>query len=290
MKGQAVPSMAETMETTRLWRIEGLGDLELLHAHYHRQNFGPHFHDGFLVGVIEAGALGYHYLGRDNVASAGEINLALPGEVHDGFAAVESGWRYRMFYFGPGQFEELVSPCRGAKSADLRIVKAKLKDRDLAGRLLALHRSLESPERPLLEHESGLVRVMTELAKRHAATNLRTSGAGREPGSVRRIKDYIQAHYEHNISLTDLSRITGLSRYHLLRTFKKSTGLPPHAYLLQVRTERARSMLRPGRPISEAAYAAGFSDQSHLNRVFKKIHGITPGSYRNIVQDPGPCS
>ena len=269
--------------------MAGLGELELLHAHYRRQNFGPHFHEGFLVGIIEAGALGYRYLGRDNVASAGEINLALPGEVHNGFAAAETGWRYRMFYFGPGQFEDLVRPFREGEAAQARIARPKITDPDLAQGLIALHRSLENPGRPLLEHESGLVRVMTELARRYAEKGLPAPGPGREPRAVGRIKDYIQAHCEENVSLTDLSRVTGLSRYHLLRTFKKATGLAPHAYLLQVRTERARGLLRRGQSITEAAYAVGFADQSHLNRVFKKIHGITPGSYRKIIQDPTPC-
>lgn len=282
--------MIDSSEKTRMWRVAGLGDLELLQASYRSQNFGPHFHDGFLVGVIRAGALGYRYLGRDNVASAGEINLALPGEVHNGFAAVETGWRYRMFYFGPGQFEELVLADPQAAPPRARIARPKILDRDLALRLLALHRSLENPGLPLLAHESGLVGVMTELVRRYAEKRPTLPAPGREPLAVARIKEYIRTNFEENVSLTDLSRETGLSRYHLLRTFKKATGLPPHAYLLQVRTERAKSLLRRGRSISEAAYASGFADQSHLNRVFKRIHGITPGFYRNIVQDPTPCS
>lgn len=280
----------ESQERTRFWRIPQLGNLELLHAFYRRQTFGPHFHEGFVVGVIEAGALGYRYLGQDNVASAGEINLALPGEVHNGFAAGDTGWRYRMFYFSPDYLERIVSPTLDQAPDRIRITQGKIIDRALARKLLLLHCSLEDPDTPLLQKESGLVAVMTDLVKRHAESSPKTDRDGNEPRAVRRAKDYIQSRYEENISLTDLSLMTGLSRFHLLRVFKKATGLTPHSYLLQVRVVRAKRLLARGRSIAEAALNTGFFDQSHLNRVFKKIHGVTPGSYRNNIQDPAPLS
>ncbi len=278
-------------ERIRFWRIPGLGDLELLQARYRRQNFGPHFHEGFVVGVIEAGALGYRYQGRDHVASAGEINLCLPGEVHNGFAAAGSGWQYRMFYFSPGYVERLTSS-PDSEPALIRIRAGKIQDPDLAKRLWAVHCSLENPDLPLLEQESALARVLTDLLARHAEARSGPYPAGHEypkghePLSVGRAREYIRAHHEENISLADLSLLTGLSRFHLLRVFKNAIGLTPHAFLLQVRFNRARDLLARGEPIAQAALESGFFDQSHLNRVFKRIYGVTPGVFRNNIQDP----
>ncbi len=71
----------------------------------------------------------------------------------------------------------------------------------------------------------------------------------------------------------------GLSPYHLCRVFGAAVGMPPHACQTQVRVRHAKSMLRAGLPISRVAGAAGFYDQAHLTRHFKRIVGVTPGRY-----------
>ena len=77
-----------------------------------------------------------------------------------------------------------------------------------------------------------------------------------------------------------------MSSYYLLRAFHRALGLPPHQYLMNVRIQRAQAMLSRRLPIARVAAACGFSDQSHLNRCFKRVLGVTPGRYRsNFVQD-----
>ena len=83
-----------------------------------------------------------------------------------------------------------------------------------------------------------------------------------------------------NITLNQLAKISALSAFHFLRTFQKTYGLSPHEFLKNVRIERARKLLKKGLPITEVAGQTGFYDQSHLNRNFKKILGLTPGQYR----------
>jgi transcriptional regulator GlxA family with amidase domain len=73
--------------------------------------------------------------------------------------------------------------------------------------------------------------------------------------------------------------VSGLSRFHLLRVFSKEIGLPPHAYQIRLRIERARTMLRKGIPPALVAGATGFADQSHFTRHFKRVWGITPARY-----------
>ncbi len=86
-----------------------------------------------------------------------------------------------------------------------------------------------------------------------------------------------------NISLDDIVRTAGLSRFHFLRLFKATTGFPPHAYLVQQRIALAKSAIENGSSLTDAAILSGFSDQSHLTRRFKAIHGITPGQYKKAV-------
>ncbi len=94
-------------------------------------------------------------------------------------------------------------------------------------------------------------------------------------------------------ALDELARLTGLGPHALLRAFRAETGLPPHAYLNQVRVRLARGLLDRGVSPAEAAARAGFADQAHLTRHFKRIVGVPPGAYqrargaaaRNNVQD-----
>jgi AraC-like DNA-binding protein len=102
------------------------------------------------------------------------------------------------------------------------------------------------------------------------------------------VREYLDAHFAENVSLDDLSRLAGLSAFHLARSFRETVGLPPYRYQLHRRILYALGRLREGAPIASTACEAGFADQSHLNRHFKRILGITPGQFRadrKSVQD-----
>jgi len=104
---------------------------------------------------------------------------------------------------------------------------------------------------------------------------------GLPPRSLRRVREYIEAHLEENISIQVLAGIAGLSMYHFARAFKQSEGMTPHDYVVQCRVRRAKDLLAAtDLPLSEIALAAGFSDQSHCARRFREHVGVTPSSYR----------
>jgi AraC-like DNA-binding protein len=83
------------------------------------------------------------------------------------------------------------------------------------------------------------------------------------------------------VSLKELAALVGLSRFQLLRSFSRRMGITPHAFLIQRRVILAQQLLRGGQPVAQVAMETGFSDQSHLTRVFARQVGVTPGSYRS---------
>jgi AraC family transcriptional regulator len=90
--------------------------------------------------------------------------------------------------------------------------------------------------------------------------------------------DYLQAHLEQEISLEALAQAVHLSPSHLRRLFKQTTGVAPHQYLIQLRVQRAKQLLQTRQfSIRDVAAQVGFADQSHLNRHFKRVFGVTPG-------------
>jgi len=104
---------------------------------------------------------------------------------------------------------------------------------------------------------------------------------GLSAGAMRRVREYVEVHLDENIDLAMLAAVAGLSVHHFARQFKQSTGVPPHHYLTQKRVERAQEMLaQTDLSLSEIAYAAGFSDQSHLARHFRHMLGTTPREFR----------
>ena len=84
------------------------------------------------------------------------------------------------------------------------------------------------------------------------------------------------------ITLAELAGEFGLSPWHFSRLFKQATGFPPHEYQLQLRIQRARSILAhsPSRTIADIAYQLGFAEESHFRRHFRRIVGTTPGKFR----------
>lgn len=104
---------------------------------------------------------------------------------------------------------------------------------------------------------------------------------GLSPVHERRAKARLTADLQADTRLDDLARECGLSKRHFLRAFKTSTGEPPHRWLLGRRVERAKELLAGSNlDLSEIAALCGFSDQSHLNRMFRRQTGNTPGAWR----------
>jgi AraC-like DNA-binding protein len=106
---------------------------------------------------------------------------------------------------------------------------------------------------------------------------------GLPPAMKHRICDFIESHIGEKISLDSLSTMAGLSPHHFARAFQQSVGMPPHRYLLSRRLEHVEQMLRDTQlPLSHIALAVGFSDQSHLNRHFRRLTGMSPSLARGL--------
>lgn len=112
---------------------------------------------------------------------------------------------------------------------------------------------------------------------------LRTGGLA--VWQAKRTVDYIEAHLGSKIAITEMARLLVLSKSHFSRAFKQSLGASPMAYVAERRVERAKLMMTSTRDrLTDIALACGFSDQSHLNRYFRRIVGVSPGIWRRSCQ------
>lgn len=277
--GGSVTVPGPLLEKTKFWQATDVGPVELLKATYITHSFSKHVHDGFAIGIIERGAEGFYYRGATHVAPAGSIVLINPDEVHTGHAVDEIGWSYRMLYPEADLLEQAAREAFGRRQPGVPYFpEAVVEDQYLTQLIRSLHATLERSD-SALERQSRFLTTLIQLIRRHAEDRPSLSPATAAPRAVAQAQAYLESYYPHNVSLQQLVEITGLSPFHLTRVFRQALGLPPHAFLNQVRIREAKKLLLAGRPIAEVAVETGFADQSHLTRRFKRIVGVTPGQY-----------
>lgn len=265
-------------EEIKFWQSGELGHLECLRANYVTHSFARHTHDGFAVGVIERGIEVFNYRGKKHRAGRGQIILINPAEVHDGRGADNDGWAFSIFYVDPKIFQRVATEMTLREKPVPLFEEAVVDDEPVARKLLQLHRTLENST-SVLERESAILMTFAELISRHSQFSHSASEEGHEPKAISRAKTYLEENYMRSVSLSEVAAFAGLSRFHLIRVFKKNTGLSPYAYLEQIRINRAKDFLKAGMPIADTAFEVGFVDQSHLTKTFKRFAGFTPGQY-----------
>lgn len=270
----------DRLEKTKFWLDPALSNLELLHATFVTHSFARHVHDGFAIGVIVEGAETFEYRRGNHVAPAGSVVVINPGEIHTGQAVTKNGWTYRMLYPEAEMLQQAASQVTGRPCDVPFFASPVIQDSPLAEYLLKFHHALEEPS-SVLERQSHLLWIFGQLIVRHAGERprLRAKKPGQEHQAVKRVQEYLEAHFPENLLLDELSQVANLSQFHMLRVFRREIGLPPHVYLTQVRIAHAKTLLAKGWPITTVAQETGFVDQSHLTRQFKRSVGVTPGQY-----------
>ena len=266
-------------ESIHFWQTAPLAGVELLSARYIEQRFVPHVHDGFVIGMIMAGAQRYRYRGAEHLAASGTLVVINPDELHTGNKGTEDGWLYRAFYPDNQQIHTLLAELE-LPADNLPAFGATLyRDPDLVSGFSYLHRLLESPA-SALQQQTLWREMMFALLQRHAAV-APPGQPGREHRAITRAKELMHSQLAAPPSLETLAAAVNLSPFHFARVFRRATGMPPHTWLMQQRIARARALLQEGCLPLAVATQLGFADQSHLSRQFKKVYGVGPGAYRS---------
>lgn len=266
-------------EETKIWQSNEFGRLECLRANYLSHSFAPHTHEGFAIGVVERGVEVFNLRGNRHQAGNGQIILINPGEVHDGNGLTADGWAFRIFYADPKFFGHSLAETDEGNRTETFFKEPVVNDPALAQKLLKLHRTLETSN-SALEKGTLILETFAELTSRQGE-KINEKEPAPEPKVVSRVKSYLEENYLDNITLLEISAFAYMSQFHLIRVFKRHTGLSPYAYLELIRIKRAKEFLLTGKSIIDTAYELGFTDQSHFTKAFKRFTGTTPGLYQN---------
>lgn len=263
--------------TVRAWRPRLAGVVEVLHAHFPSHAYPSHTHDAWTVLIVDEGAVRYDLDRHEHGLAQAQVSLLPPHVPHDGRSVLPNGFRKRVLYLAPDRLDEGLI---GAAVDQPEYVDPLLRHRihQLHGVLEDGLEDLEAQSRLALIEErlqQHLRRQMAGRAERYAdgATGRRDTGVAAD------LRDLLDAHVRDGITLQDAAKLVHAHPAHLVRAFSREYGMPPHRYLTGRRVDLARRYLLDGRPAAEVATLAGFYDQSHLNRHFRKMLGVTPARF-----------
>lgn len=274
----------DTKNRSSMWSAPGVDGLMMMRAEFSTHEFAPHFHDELVIAITEAGGSEYKSRGVHERAEPETVLAFNPNEPHSSRLGRSDLWRYRAFYFGDCVLRQFAEDLSLSPDARTRFTANKLNDPVLSRRFLTVHEKMERSA-GALEAQTELISAVASLYLNHGCPALKPPTLGNEKTAVSKVRQFLMENLDHNVSIRELAQLAGMSTFHLIRSFKKETGLPPHAYLTHLRVRKARTLLERRTALAKVAADVGFFDQPALCRHFKRIYGVTPKQYVSATAD-----
>ena len=258
-------------------RSQLLPHVEMRRANQSAACYHTHSHDEFSVGVIDAGTASYRNRQQQTRIHAGMSVMINPGDAHSCNPDPGQRWSYRMLFMDARWMAHLQTEVQGLAVGDYAPFAQSSSAAPACKQAFdALFHTLEQDENPLAADEQLVCFLMT-----HCFDPAAFEPDRRQPQSqLQRAKELILDQLAENITLASMAETSGLSPYHLIRSFKQAYGQTPHAFQLDQRINRGKQLLKQGQTIVDVALQLGFADQSHFQRHFKKRHALTPKVYQ----------
>ncbi len=269
--------MFQLQDRRRYWHHAQL-DMRLMIGAHVNYAYPRHTHDHYALCVVDHGLQSFTHKGTKYYTPPNGLILINPDIVHTGEPAKAQGFRIRALYPTLEQLQAVASELQGCPSTAPFFQNVRIDDTQATRHFLQLHRALTTDSDPLVV-ETLYFNTMAYLIEHYAELKLSPQTLGDERRAVQQAIDYIQSNYGARLDLAALASEVGFSRYYFLRVFHQTVGMPPHAYVQNVRVQRAQDLIRQGESLASVAHAVGFSNQSHLTRSFKRFVGITPGAF-----------
>ncbi|CAL9487153.1 hypothetical protein SUDANB95_03139 [Actinosynnema sp. ALI-1.44] len=255
----------------------GADGIERMAASLRGVAFAPHRHDTYAVGLTLAGVQTFRYRGSVWHCLPGRWHVLHPDETHDGGAGSAEGLHYRIIYLDPALVQDALGGRPLPFVAD-PVLEPTPASRAVASWLADIEEPLDDVQ--AVEMTTAVVEMLTQHAGPARPTAL-------DLDAVRRVRTLLADDPARRHPVTEFERVAGMDRWAVARQFRAAFGTSPTRFRTMRRLDTARRLIRAGVPLGEVAVAAGFADQSHLTRMFKRAFGLTPAVWAAGVSDAG---
>lgn len=261
-----------------------ISGVEIMSAVIHSQKTHAHVHEEYAIGVMEKGIQSYDPKNRNSkYMIRGDIPVVNPYTLHHSENLDNKGFQYRMFYIEKELVQQISHELYSTTESLPLFNHFSIRDSYAEQHLLQLHKTLENNLFTPIQKQNYLYEVLSYLIKNHSTLKKQHLKFYNNQQAISNVIDYIHTNFRQKIELKEIAKIAALSPYHLNRIFTKAKGITPHQYLINLRLNEARKLLKKKHKPTHIAHEIGFFDQAHFTRNFKLFLGITPKQYQQQI-------
>ena len=265
----------------RIYTDPGLPFAQCRHSRDSGRHYKPHMHKAFCIGALEQGEVVYQIGERTTSLQPGSLALINPEVPHACNPAENQTRHYFMLFLDPDWCLQIQQSLWQTDTFCPAAID-RLDDQTLYRQYMEAM-AVFMGNCDLLEKEQVLVRLLETIFLR--ACEPAASNPGPAPAHIDQLRQLLEKDLGEDTTMARLAAALNANPYTLLRQFKAATGLTPHAFRLNCRIERAKTLLEKGEDLAQVALTCGFFDQSHLHRHFKAVTTMTPKAYQvNFIQ------
>lgn len=233
-----------------------------------------HFHNEISLGLVENGGCRTQIGGNTYELDESTV-LIIPAElVHKCNPVNLEQWKFRMLYINKEWFENSFN----LEGSNIKFSYMKANEKMFAS-IKKLFFEIENNIMNI-ENESKLLKYISFLTDTCSTRYEEEILMDSDLEKIDKIKEYINDNYLNNVKLSDLAKLSDMSKYCLIRKFEEVQGLSPHKYITNLRINRSKELLKNNKDFADLALESGFYDQSHFIKYFKEYTGTTPMRYK----------
>lgn len=242
------------------------------------QKFPNHFHEHYVLGFVESGCRFLTCKNKEYTIHAGDLLLFNPLDNHACQQVDDKALDWRCLNIEKDVMLQMTEEITGKRQLPV-FNSTVVCQSDAVSVLRDLHDMIMSEQTGFYKEEAFyfvLERLITDYTEPVVETLAQISI------EIKAACDYMERNYTQSITLADLSRVSSLNKYTLLRNFTMQRGITPYQYLSTIRVNKAKKLLEMGTSPIDAALQSGFTDQSHFTKFFKNFIGLTPKQYKDV--------
>lgn len=263
-------------EQIYVWQCDVLQNISIAHYDLSHHAFPRHFHSYYVIEWVEYGEDRFYCNGIEHLAQTNDVVCINPGEVHTGGTIGNDELKYYSVCLDSASLNKIAGKLELATGKDIFFNNRNINPGISNGWKEFFQASRSTSETGITRLEETFYNAFQKLL----SNDQKDIPLSTRDGRINQLIEFLHENFLNNISITELACMFCMNPYHMIRAFKKATGLSPYEYLINLRIDHAKQLLLKNHNVQEAALLSGFYDASHFNRLFRKVNGISPKNFR----------